>query len=412
MRRREFLSAGIALSAATLPGCKLTLEQGMFNECLAPRGHAVLSHPLVQSAWEGLRADQVWDCHAHLFGNGRSRQGIWVNRDFDEPTAMAARVRRAMFVNAGCAGSDEARLDQAALERLRQLAAALPAGAKVVVLAFDFTHDEAGRRREDQTTFAISHEYAARVARTHPERFEWAASVHPYRQDAAAALEAAKAQGARAVKWLPPAMGIDLAHPKSLAFYEVLRRLDLPLLVHLGEEQAVPGAGRHEFANPLFIRHALDRGVRVIAAHCASLGHSPDLDANANPDKAPEVANFALFTRLMRERRYEGLLFGDLSAVTQANRAEVVPAIIAERAWAGRLLNGTDYPLPGIMPLFSVNGFAAAGLIDAAAVPVLRDLRPVNPLLFDFVLKRSLRWRGERLGDSVFETRGFFDGRA
>lgn len=410
MRRRDFLRAGLALPAALLPGCKLTMEQGLYNECRASGAHAVLQHRLVSAAWAGLRADRVWDCHAHLFGNGRSRQGIWVNREFDEPRTIPARVRRAMFVNGGCAGGDEARLDQAMVERLRQLVEQLPAGVKVMLLSFDFTYDESGRKREDLTTFAISHAYAMRVARSNPERFEWVASVHPYRADAIAALESAKADGARAVKWLPPAMGIDLAHGRSLAFYEALRRLELPLIVHLGEEQAVPGAERHEFANPLHIRHALDRGARVVVAHCASLGHSPDLDANSNPAKAAEVANFELFTRLMGERSYEGLLFGDLSAVTQANRAAVLPAILDARAWEGRLLNGTDYPLPGIMPLFSVNAYVNAGLLNEETAAVLRELRSVNPLLFDFVLKRSVRHQGKRLPDSAFETRAFFDG--
>jgi hypothetical protein len=38
-------------------------------------------------------------------------------------------------------------------------------------------------------------------------------------------------------------MGIDLANPKCGPFYDALVRLDLPLLVHMGEEQAVPARG-------------------------------------------------------------------------------------------------------------------------------------------------------------------------
>lgn len=409
MRRRDFLRAGLLLPAAALGGCKLkhfSMEQGMYNAC---RSGPVAAGALVADAWAGLDPAKVWDCHAHLFGNGRSRQGLWVNPGFDEPTTLPAKVRRAMFINGGCAGTDEAKLDQAAVARLVILADQLPAGAKLVLLSFDFTYDEDGRKREDLTTFSVSHEYAMRVAKAHPARFEWAGSVHPYRDDAVAALEAAKAAGARAIKWLPPSMGIHLGHTKTLAFYDALARLDMPLLVHLGEEQAVPGAERHELGNPLFIRSALDRGVRVIAAHCASLGTSPDLDADANPDKAPEVRNFDLFRRLMREKRYEGRLFGDISAVTQANREGVVSEIIAER-WDGRLLNGTDYPLPGIMPLFSVNAYVRAGMLTEADAVEIREMRNSNPLMFDFVLKRRLRVNGAKLPDSAFETRGFFRG--
>jgi mannonate dehydratase len=41
---------------------------------------------------------------------------------------------------------------------------------------------------------------------------------------------------------------------------------------------------------------------------------------------------------------------------------------------------------------------------------VLTEIRHYNPLLFDFVLKRSLRLGGAALGASVFETRRFFEG--
>jgi mannonate dehydratase len=278
-----------------------------------------------------------------------------------------------------------------------------------MLLAFDFAYDPDGRRREDLTTFAVPDAYAARIARSRPDRIEWIASVHPYRTDAKAALAAAHAAGARAVKWLPQAMGIDLGHPRSLSFYPELRRLGLPLVVHVGEEQAVEGAGRHDLGNPLALRHPLGAGVRVVAAHCASLGESPDLDADPDPAKAPAARNIDLFARLMRDPRYVDLLHGDLSALTQANRAGTVPEVIAATDWHGRLLNGSDYPLPGIMPLFSVQQYVREGMLEEAALPVLKELRHVNPMVFDFVLKRSLRWKGKRLPASVFETRRFFD---
>ncbi|MDQ3028363.1 MAG: amidohydrolase [Pseudomonadota bacterium] len=407
MRRRDFMRACAALPLTAIGGCQLTLEQGLMGACAT--GRDLARNPWVEKAWQGLRPERVWDVHTHLFGNGRSRGGIWVEPDYDRPRSLGARVRHAFFMNAGCVGDDEDRLDQGMVARLSQLADDCPQGAKFMLLAFDFTHDEGGRRREDLTTFSVPDAYALRVAQSRPDRFEWIASIHPYRGDALARLDAAHAAGARAVKWLPPTMGIDLGAPQSLAFYDALARIRMPLLVHVGEEQAVAGAKRHDLANPLQLRAPLERGVRVIAAHCASLGASPDLDAVKDASKAPAVPNFDLFARLMGERRYEGLLFGDLSAVTQANRASTLPRLLAMApAWDGRLLNGSDYPLPGIMPLFSMNAMVAAGVLDAALVPPLRELRNVNALLFDFVLKRNLRSGGARLPDSAFETRDFF----
>ncbi|MFO1285869.1 MAG: amidohydrolase family protein [Rubrivivax sp.] len=177
--------------------------------------------------------------------------------------------------------------------------------------------------------------YAAAVAAAHPDRFAWAASIHPYRADALSALAAAKRAGAVAVKWLPSSMNIDLRAPKSVAFAEAAAAQRLPLIVHCGEEKAVPGARRDDLVNPLHVRALLERGARVIVAHCASLGHALDLDKRT----APKVRAFDLFARLMDERAFEGRLFGDISAVFQRNREpEVWQAIIQRshgRPWQG-----------------------------------------------------------------------------
>jgi hypothetical protein len=155
------------------------------------------------------------------------------------------------------------------------------------------------------------------------------------------------------------------------------------------------------------MRVPLEAGVRVIVAHCASLGHALDTDKPS----APRVPAFDLFARLMDERAHEALLMGDLSAVFQINRKVGIARRLLEREdWQPRLLHGSDYPLPGIPVLTRPQRLADAGLLDAAAVPVLLSIREHNPLLFDFVLKRSLRLGGRGLTTPVFETRRHFAG--
>jgi mannonate dehydratase len=151
----------------------------------------------------------------------------------------------------------------------------------------------------------------------------------------------------------------------------------------------------------------LDAGVRVVIAHCASMGEYRDLDKGTN---GPYVDSFALFARLMEDKKYEKNLFGDISAMTQVNRAGPALAKVIERAeWHSRLLNGSDYPLPGIMPIFSVDYLVSLGLVKESAKPVLKEIRAHNPLLFDFTLKRCLRSSGKAFANSVFETRQFFE---
>jgi mannonate dehydratase len=111
----------------------------------------------------------------------------------------------------------------------------------------------------------------------------------------------------------------------------------------------------------------------------------------------------------MSDREFEGRLFGDLSAITQTRRAKIaLERILRTPQWHPRLLNGSDYPLPGLMPIFSVDYLASTGMIEAAAAPVLGEIRRHNVLLFDFLAKRLLRVDGKRLPAQVFETREFF----
>jgi mannonate dehydratase len=143
--------------------------------------------------------------------------------------------------------------------------------------------------------------------------------------------------------------------------------------------------------------------VRVVVAHCASLGTGRDLDRGDAP-----VTNFELFARLMDSPAHAGRVFGDVSAVTQANRIDVLAALLERRDWHPRLLQGSDYPLPGILPLVSPDLLADRGFIARDAVGALREIREHNTLLFDFVLKRTVASRGARFPRGVFETRPFF----
>jgi len=380
----------------------------VWNPCLAGLPRRLLQHELVQAAWEGLDAARVWDSHAHLAGVGDSASGIWLNPRMNSALSPAQYARRLFFLNAGCAYDVEGgSADKAYVRRMLNLLDGMRRGAKLLLFAFERAYGEDGRRDDDRTSFYIPDAYARETAREHPAIFEWAASIHPYRGDCVAALEEVKRDGARAVKWLPAAMGIDPASPLCDKFYEAAARLKLPVISHAGLERAVTGTDTQDYGNPLRLRRALDAGVRVVIAHCASMGQDRDTDKG---EGGPYVDSFMLFSRLMEDRKYEKNLFGDISAITQVKRAGLALARVIERDdWHPRLLNGSDYPLPGIMPLFSVDYLVSLGLVQESAKPVLTEIRSYNPLLFDFVLKRHLRSNGNALSKNIFETRPFFD---
>jgi uncharacterized protein len=395
-----------AIAVGGLAAWRYWPEQGFWNPCHARLPRRLADHELVRAAWEGVDADKVWDSHTHLIGTGDAGSGIYVNPRTQSLLDPGQYARRLFFLNAGCVHDAAGSVDNAYVDRMRNLIDGMKRGVKAVLFAFERAHHENGEPDLDHTIFHVPNEYARDVAKKHGGDFEWAASIHPYRKDAIEALERAARDGARAVKWLPSAMGIDPASTRCDRFFELMKELDLPLIAHAGLERAVLGREAHDFGNPLRLRRALDAGVRVVVAHCASMGEDRDLDKGAN---GPYVSSFLLFERLMSQKRFEGRLFGDISAITQVNRAGPALARVIERQdWHPRLLNGSDYPLPGVMPIFSVDYLESSGFLKQGMDQILKEIRTHNPLLFDFVLKRHLQWNNNRFPTGVFETRAFF----
>ena len=407
MNRRAFLGAGTAAIAGTaLPASALRLDVGsrLFNPCNSLSSE-LRNHPLTLAAFEGLNLADVWDCHVHLLGLGESGGGAWVSPKMQSAWNLRLYAQFRFYLNAACVDPALKNVDRDYLVRLRSLMADFPAGVRAMVMAFDRTHDEAGNPQFDRSAFYLPNAYARDISAMHDARIGWVASIHPYRLDAADAVAEAVKQGAVAVKWLPPAMGIDPASPLCKPFYDAMAKHDLPLITHGGEEKAVEGAHRPAFGNVLKLRRPLESGVRVVIAHCASLGTDIDLDAGVN---AAEVECFELFERLMAVREFEGRLFGDISALPQTNRFRYLERILKHDDWAGRLLNGSDYPLPGVFPLFSIDAFVERNWLKAEVGEHLKRVREGNPLLFDFLLKRHLQIDGRQFGHAVFETARVF----
>lgn len=406
--RRRFLS--LMAGTAVLAGSGLALAAPkIINPCKAALPQKLASSPWLARVWEGLDPDLVWDSHVHLAGTGDGDSGIVIGQQLASPMHPLQYGQRLFYMNAGCVDTAPGQVDRSYVARLLNLTSALPTGFKVLLFAFDRYYDEAGRPDTRYLALHVPNEYACQLANAHPERFAWAASIHPYRADALEVLSAVSNKGAAAIKWLPSAMGIDPASPRCLPFYRALARADLPLIVHGGREMAVKGPHLQHYNNPLRLRPALDQGVRVVMAHCASLGQDHDLDRGK---QGPLVDSFALFARMMDEPRAQGLLFGDISAIIQRNRPlAVIRALLTRQDWHPRLLQGSDYPLPGILPLFSPATLAQKGLLPAKAVSDLDALQEHNPLLFDLAVKRLLSFRGSSFGLSVFHTKPFFEKR-
>jgi len=369
---------------------------------------------LVAEAFRDVDPAAVWDVHAHVVGVGAGGTGCVLSPEMRSPWNVVERLK--LDVNLAASGVDDlAAADSVYVERLLALQRAANPRGRVLLLAFEWHVDESGRTVPERSPFHTPNDYVLELARRHEVALP-VVSIHPYRSDAVERLERCVEAGAVAVKWLPNSMGIDPAAPRCDPFYDVLAARGVPLITHAGYESAVHSGGAQHLGNPLRLRRPLDRGVRVVIAHCASAGVSQDLDAGSGGQGGrggPEVESFDLFLRLMGESRHEGRLFGEISALTLFNRCgRPLREMLSAPELHPRLVNGSDYPLPAVDPLISTRLLVHRGYLPAEERPLLEEIFEANPLLFDYVLKRRIAvdTPSGRQGflPTVFESRRLF----
>ena len=362
-----------------------------------------LSQPasdLIKRAFDDIDPSQLVDHHVHLAGIGVGGSNAFVNQKMRTWSHPFHRLKFKVYMSAAGVAS-ETNADVDFLQRLSGLVANITDHGKHRILGFDKNYSRDGSVNLDKTEFYVPNEYVFKIAEQHPDLFLPNISVNPYRPDAISELERWANRGARVVKWLPNAMGIDPSDPHCDEFYRKMKELDLVLLSHGGEEKAVEAKEDQKLGNPLLLRRPLEYGVKVIVAHCAGLGQNEDLESS----NKTQTDNFDLFMRLMDDKRYEGLLFGEISAMTQFNRAgKPLTTILAREDLHERLVNGSDYPLPAVNILIRTTNLLKHGYITADGRYMLNEIYHYNPLLFDFVLKRTLKLPGtnKRLPPSVF----------
>lgn len=357
---------------------------------------------LIKRAYDDVDPSRLVDHHVHIAGLGSNGSKAFVNAKMRTWRHPFHRLKFKVYMSSAGV-EDEHRADSQFFDRLADLVSNIHNHGKHRLLAFDKNYLPDGSVNLEKTEFYVPNEYVFKLCEQRPELFVPNISVNPYRPDAVAELEKWARRGARVVKWLPNAMGINPADQRCDPFYQKMKQLDLILLSHGGEEKAVEAEEDQKLGNPLLLRRPLDHGVKVIVAHCAGLGTNEDLDTRDRK----KLANFDLFLRLMDERRYEGLVFGEISAMTQFNRAgKPLMTILQRQDLHERLVNGSDYPLPAVNALIRTRPLVKRGYLAPAEANSLQEVYDFNPLLFDFVLKRTLKLPGtdRRLPAGIFMT--------
>eukprot|EP01059_Diplonema_ambulator_P014243 TRINITY_DN25104_c0_g1_i1.p1 TRINITY_DN25104_c0_g1~~TRINITY_DN25104_c0_g1_i1.p1 ORF type:complete len:608 (+),score=201.05 TRINITY_DN25104_c0_g1_i1:40-1824(+) len=362
--------------------------------------------PLIEKAFRGLGSAPVYDFHAHCVGVQKDVTGCCVHSDAFSWLHPVNKIKQMLFMKGlGVKDLTSSTIDYEMVHRLSLLndgiAKLLPSQSmKTILLPFDAVYTEDGKLDSKRTALYVPNDHVISECRKYPGMIA-ACSIHPYRKDAVTALRRCRDAGVRLVKWLPNSQFFDPSSPRCTPFYEAMRELSMTLLCHVGGESSLTFCGTDdELGNPLLIRKALGKGVRVILAHCASEGTAVDLD----DEKKPRVPCFDLFLRLMRDPKYEGLLFADVSALTNFARLPCFVRVLDQPSIHHRLVYGSDYPVPCTPMVVQFGKMAEAGLLAPTDVQILEHIKDANPVLANFVAMRlaASPHTGNTLPASVF----------
>ena len=224
---------------------------------------------------------------------------------------------------------------------------------KIVLLGLDQVYTEDGRAEKEKTHLFVSNDYLRNLSQIYPE-FLFGCSVHPYAPKALERLWQCAAEGAVLCKWLPSAQSIDPTHPLAVRFYRALSELGLPLLIHVGPEDAIPSsmnkedellvnaaAGKYGNNAGDAIVMALEEKATVIVAHSA-------LPLGKFFDKDNDYWEQTFHLLLQRVKQADNIpLYADTSAFCLPGRFKYMEKIIPlAQEMPYRFLYGSDYPTP------------------------------------------------------------------
>ena len=353
---------------------------------------------LVNKSLKGIDSGNLVDYHAHIVGIEEEENGTFVNSKMRSWFHLKEYFRFKIYLSA-LKIKNIFNADREAVERLISLIQNINGHGKYHLLAIDKYYNEDGSVNLNRTEFYVPNEYIFKLSKEFPNLLIPTISIHPYRKDAIEELEKWNKEGVRFIKWIPNSQGIDPSNPKLESFYKKMVQLNMILLSHAGEEKAVDAEEDQKFGNPLLLRYPLGLGVKIIIAHCGSLGANVDLESS---DKKL-VDNFDLFLRLMDDAKYQKNLFADISAVIQFNRdKKVLETLLSRKDLHARLVHGSDYPLPAVNLVIRLNRLKDFGFLASDEIEPLKEIYDYNPLLFELVVKRTVQWKGNKFPDSIF----------
>ncbi len=313
------------------------IRRSRVARCIAAACLALASSAGALGAGSGATAEKsIIDIHVHAAGTGARGSGCYLAPELQN----SYKFRWYLNAFGVSRGELDAHGDRVVFRRIAERVRKSESVHKAVVLAMDGAIGENGELDRAKTQIYVPNEFVMRETSRY-ENLLFGASVNPYRPDALERLYSVKEAGAVLVKWIPAIMAIDPSDPAIVPFYEALVELDLPLLVHVGQERSF-GVADDALGDPVRLKLPLDVGVTVIAAHIATTG------------KNEGERNFERLLPLFK--RYANL-YTEISSLTQINKLGYLYDALAVPGLTERMLYGSDWPLqffPLVSPWYQI----------------------------------------------------------
>jgi predicted TIM-barrel fold metal-dependent hydrolase len=276
--------------------------------------------------------EKVIDIHIHIGGKGNSSPCKMSLKFLTSPAYLYMVVRSGIPLDELLEDHDTV-IRNTWIDRLNK-AESIDFG---VFLAFDAVYKDDGEIDDENSHMITPNEYVMDLAKNN-SKILFGASVHPNRGEGKGIEEIDKCieGGAVLFKWIPNSQIIDPSEKKHEWFYKKLADEKIPLLSHTGPEHAVPVISNEyqKLGDPRKLRLALDNGVTVIAAHCAS------------PVFFWETGYLDELSEMLEEAEEKGWnLYADISAMCMLFRLSIIDDVL-EKIPHHRMVMGSDYPTP------------------------------------------------------------------
>ncbi len=277
---------------------------------------------------------KVIDIHTHMAGVGDTVKGL-----FASPKFISSPVFSSMLtcLKTPPSAATDSRIRQVIIEEVDGAVSIDYA----VFLAMDGVYKN-GKFVASETHLMIPNDYIIDLSRMN-KKVLFGASVHPYREarEMLAAVKRCADEGAALFMWSPSVQQINPEDERCIPFYVCMAREGIPLLVHGGGEfTACTARSKAEYDDPARLKTALDIGVKVVAAHCASPS-GKEVMAEGYWDTLLDML------RMAEGKRWD--LYADISACCAPLKTgclEMVKLEIEEgRISPKRFLYGSDFPM-------------------------------------------------------------------